>query len=61
MTTIPWTEDFYSDKCYFCNKQNDGWWDAECEDAVCRKCGKKWRYDEDEDCYKRRFKFVIKS
>lgn len=57
---IFWTTEFYNDKCYFCKKKNDGDWDSSCEDAVCEKCSKKWRYDDNEDCYKRRIKFKIK-
>ena len=60
---IPWTEDDFCDRdtCYFCDEENDGDWVDGQEDAVCIKCSKKWRYDDNEDCYKKRFKFIIKS
>ena len=53
MNTIQWTDAFYSSTCYFCDAENDGWWDEECEDAVCEKCSEKWRYNEEKDLYEK--------
>ena len=51
---LPRSEEFSDEytegRCYFCNRKNNGEWDIN-EDAVCRSCGEKYKYDEDEDCY----------
>ena len=48
---IKWSEDFKSEKCYFCSCENDGWWVVQYEDAVCETCSNIWKYDEDDDGY----------
>ena len=45
-----WCDDFYSDTCYFCNK-NDKSWNVDSEDAVCMECSKLYKYDSDNECY----------
>jgi len=50
---IKWTaEDFCDrDTCYFCKTKDI--WESKHEDAVCIKCAEVWKYDEDDDGYRK--------
>ncbi len=52
-TFIKWTaEDFCDrDTCYFCKTKDI--WQSKHEDAVCDKCAEVWKYDEDDDGYRK--------
>ena len=50
---IKWTEEDFCDRdtCYFCKTKDI--WQSKHEDAVCDKCAEVWKYDEDDDGYRK--------